>query len=72
MRARQHVLDESLVSGHINKAGADVAKIQIGKANIYSDAAPLLFRQTIRVDARQRAHQRRLAMIDMAGGADDD
>ena len=72
VRARQHVLDEALMPGHIDKADAHVAQIEIGKANVDGDAAPLLFRQTIGVDAGQRAHQRRLAVIDVTGRADDD
>ena len=42
------------------------------EAQVDGDAAPLLFLQAVRVDARERLHQRGLAVIDMAGRADDD
>ena len=48
-----------------------VRRRQIGKAEIDRDAARFLLLQAIGIDAGQRAHQRGLAVIDMAGGADD-
>jgi len=36
------------------------------------DAASLLFRQAIGIDARERAHQRSLAVIDVPGRANND
>ncbi len=72
MGAGQHVLDETFMTRNVNKANAHVAEIEIGKTNIDSDAAPLLFRQAIGIDAGQRAHQRGLTVIDVAGSADDD
>jgi hypothetical protein len=35
------------------------------------DAAGLLFRQAVGVRARERAHERALAVVDVAGGADE-
>ena len=72
MRARQHVLHKALVSGHIDKANAHVTQIEIGKTNVDRNTSSLFFRQPIRINARQRAHQRRLAVIDMSRRADDD
>src|SRR5262245_33859081 len=72
MRAGEHVFHESLVPRHVDKADAHITQIKIGETNVDRDAASFLFRQPICIDARQRAHQRRLAMVDMAGGADDD
>ena len=46
-------------------------RIGIGVTEIDGDAAPLLLSQTVGVDAGQRLHQRRLAVIDVTGGADD-
>ena len=50
---------------------APVRRRQIGKAEIDRDAARLLFLQPVAVDAGQRFDQRRLAVIDVAGRADD-
>ena len=72
VRAGEHVLDKALVSGNINKADAHIAKIKVGKAEIDCDAALLLFRQTIRIGAGQRAYQGALPVIDMSGRANDD
>ena len=72
VRAGKHVLNEALVARHIDKSDADVPEIEIRKTDIDRNAAALLFRQSIRVDPRQCAHQRRLAVIDVTGGTDDD
>jgi hypothetical protein len=42
------------------------------EADVKRDAPPLLFFQAIRMRARECLHERRLAVIDMAGGADND
>ena len=75
--AGQHVADEALVAGNIDKADADrlarrAGQIQVGKADIDGDAAALFFFQAVGVDAGQGAHQRALAVVDVAGGADND
>ena len=44
----------------------------MGKAHVNGDAAPLLFRQAIGVDAGKGLYQRGLAVVDVPGGADDD
>ena len=41
------------------------------EAEIDGDAAPLFFGQAIGVDAGERLYERSLAVIDVAGGADD-
>src|SRR5262249_38020420 len=46
--------------------------LQRGKTDIDGDAACLLFRQPIAIDPGERFHQRRLAVVDMAGGAEDE
>ena len=43
----------------------------VGKAEVDGDAARLLLLEPVGVDAGQLAHQRGLAVIDVAGGADD-
>ena len=72
MRAGQHVLHKALVPGHIDKANLYVTQIEIGKTNVDRNTSSLFFRQPIRINARQRAHQRSLAVIDMSRRADDD
>ena len=44
----------------------------MGEAEVDGDAAALLFFQAVGVDAGQRFDQRGLAVVDVAGGADDD
>ena len=70
--AGQHVRQKPLVTGDIDKPqlGA-VRQFRIGKAEIDRHPAPLFLGQAVGIDAGQRAHQRRLAVIDMAGGRED-
>ena len=70
--AGQHVVDEFLVPRHVDEAehGA-VRRRQIGEAEIDGNAARLFFLEPVGIDAGQRAHQRGLAVIDVAGGSDD-
>ena len=49
-----------------------VGLLEEGEAQVDRDAARLLFRQPVGVGAGERFDQRRLAVIDMTGGADDD
>ena len=71
-RAGQHVVHEPLVPGHVDEAEhRAVRRRQVGEAEIDRDAARLLLLQAVGIDAGQRAHQRGLAVVDMAGGADD-
>ena len=74
--AGEHVVDQLLVAGHIDEAEHIVSIFairqgRIGVAEIKRDAARLLFRQTIGIDAGERLHQRGLAVVDVACGADD-
>ncbi len=70
---RHHGAEEPLVAGHVHHSGrADAGQVQVRVARLERDAAALLLRQPIRVDARERLHQRGLAVVDVAGGADDD
>ena len=48
-----------------------VGQRQVREAELDGDAALLLLLQAIGVDAGERAHQRRLAVVDVTGGADD-
>ncbi|HWA49189.1 MAG TPA: hypothetical protein VG742_12995 [Dongiaceae bacterium] len=70
--AGQHVVHQLLVARHIDETDdLSVRARPIGEAEVQRDAARLFFRQPIRVNAGQGAHQGGLAMVDMAGGADD-
>ena len=70
--AAQHVLDEALVPRHVDDAEVDACgRHERREPQVDRDAAPLLFRQAIGVDSGQAAHERGLAVIDVAGGADD-
>ena len=72
MHAGKHVLYEAFVAGNINKTNAHVAQIQIRKAKIDGDAAPLFFGQSIRIFSCQGLNERALSVIDVTGSADDD
>ena len=69
----QHVLDEALVAGHVDEAQPQRGRqLEVREAEVDGDAAALLFFQAVGIDAGQRFDQRGLAVIDVAGGADDD
>jgi hypothetical protein len=68
--ARQHVLDETLMTRNVYEADGEVSQSKLGEAQINRNPAPLLFRQTIRVHARQRTHKRSFPVIYMTGSAD--
>ena len=71
-RPGQHVADEALVARHVDETEhRPVRRRQVGEAEIDGDAALLLLLPAVGIDAGQRAHQRRLAVIDVTGGADD-
>ena len=71
--ARQHVLDEALVAGHVDDPDGQAAGLlEEREAQVDGDAARLLLRQPVGVDAGQRLDERGLAVIDVPRGADDD
>ena len=69
--AGQHRVHEALVARDVDEAQRAVRRVGVGVAEIDGDAAPLLLGQAIGVDAGQRLHQRGLAVVDVAGCADD-
>ena len=69
--AGEHVVHEPLVAGHVDEADHAVAGRHVGEAEVDGDAAGLLLLQPVGVDAGQRPHQAGLAVVDVAGGADD-
>jgi len=75
-RGRDHVADELLVAGHVDDADFQTSlEHQLRVPDVDRQSARLLFRETIdvlgvAVTAGERAQQRRLAVIDVARGAD--
>src|ERR1700687_4608343 len=71
MYAGQHVLEKALMTRHVDDPHAAAARQRhIGEAEVDRHAAALLLLQAVRVDQRQRFHQRRLPMIDVARSPD--
>src|SRR5437667_5400128 len=71
-RAGQHIAEESFVARHIQKAESHSTFFQKRKAEIDRDPAALFFFESVRVRAGEGLDERRLAMIDVTGRADDD
>ena len=70
--AREHVLDEALVAGHVDDADlAAAGQGEPGKAQLNGHLPVLLLLEPVRVDARERLDQRRLPMVNVARSADD-
>ena len=70
--AGQHVAHQALMARHVDEDQlAAVGQGCLGEAQVDGHAAGLLFGQMVGVDAGERAHQRGLAMVHMAGGGDD-
>ncbi|MDR6357840.1 hypothetical protein Q3H58_004511 [Pseudomonas psychrotolerans] len=68
----QHVVHETLVSGHVDETGQlAIAQVSVDVAQVDGDAARLLFPAPITGNTGQGLDQRGLAMVDVAGGADD-
>ena len=65
---REHLPHKLFVAGDVDNTESKVAKIQFSKTELNGDAAFLFFRQSVRVDPRQRSDQRGLSVIDVAGG----
>ena len=70
-RAGDHRAHEALVPRHVDdreRAARRAREVRIAERD--GDAARLLLRQAVGVDAGERAHERRLAVIDVPGGAE--
>src|SRR3954451_13159867 len=69
----EHVFDKPLVPGYVDNSDVLlVREEQMSKSEFDRNAALLFFSKTIRIDARECANERRLAVIDVTGSADDD
>src|SRR5215470_2821079 len=71
-RAREHVADKTFMAGNIHETKLDAALFQEREAKIDRDSAALFFFQAVGVGAGKGFNQRRFAVVDMAGGTDDD
>ena len=71
--AREHVADEAFMAGHVDeREDQAIALWHVREPDVDRDAAFLLLLETIRIGAGERADERRLAMVHVAGRADDD
>ena len=69
----EHVLDEALVAGDIDKSQAQGGcEFEVREAQIDGDAAAFFLLQPVGVDARERLDERGLAVIDVSRRPDDD
>src|SRR5262249_31694319 len=73
----EHVSHNTFAAGDIDEAQAQLfavrrGQLQVSKAEIDSDAAPLLFFQPVGIDAGKGPHQRGFTVVDVAGRAEDD
>ena len=70
--AGQHVVDEALMARHVDDGHLDaVRQPQPGEAQVDRHAPLFFFLEAVGVDAGQGPNKRRLAMVDVPGGADD-
>ena len=71
-RTRQHVVHEFFVARHVDETqDRTLRRGQICKAEVDRNTARFLFLEAVGIDAGERPHQRRFAVIDVSGGADD-
>ena len=71
-RPARALCSEPLVAGDVDEPDLDAVALEVGEAEVEGDAAPLLLRQPVAVDAGERPHQGGLAVVDVTGGADDE
>jgi hypothetical protein len=71
--ARQHVADESFVSGDVDEARAHaVREIEVCENKVDGDSPHHLLLEPVRIQSGERHYEARLSVVDMAGGADDE
>ena len=72
-RARHHRAHERLVAGDVDDAEPQAAvELEGREAELDRDPARALLRQPVGVDPGERAHERGLPVVDVAGGAEDE
>ncbi|CAB3927484.1 hypothetical protein LMG26858_06027 [Achromobacter anxifer] len=70
--AGRHGVHQLFVARHVDETQhLAVGQRRVGVAQLDGDPARLFFLEPVGIDARQRPHQRGLAMVDMARRADD-
>src|SRR5207302_11323600 len=70
--AGEHVLEEPDVTWHVDEREVAAGwQRRPGEPQVDGETASLLLRQPVGVDARQRQHEGRLAVIDVTGSAYD-
>ena len=70
--AGEHVAQEADVAGHVDEADPCARRQRrVGEAEVDREAAALLLLEAVGVGAGERQHERRLAVVDVAGGGDD-
>ncbi len=68
-RRRHHGAQEALVARHVDDPGdADARQVDVRVPGFERDAASFLLGEPVGVDAGERFHQRRLAVVDVPGG----
>ena len=69
-RAHDHLADELLVAGNVDDGHlAAIGELKLGPTQFDGDAALLFLFQSVRILAGKRHHERGFAMVDMAGGS---
>ncbi len=68
----QRIVQEPLVARYVDEADLEVAFLEMGEADVDGDAAVLLLAPAVAVDTGKRLDERCLAVVDVAGSADDD
>ena len=71
--AGQHVLDELLMPRYVDEPEPQVVpQIEVRETDVNGDATALFFLEAVGIDTGEGFDQRGLAVIDVAGCADDD
>ena len=71
-RPGNHRVNEPLMPGHVDQCKPAAVVVEMREAQLDRDAAAFLLGQSINRAAGQRMHERRLAVIDVPGQANDD
>ncbi len=69
--AGNHVVNKTVMAGNVDEPNALPVDRGVREADINRQPAPLFFCEAVGVDAGQRVHEARLAVVDVAGERDD-
>ena len=67
----EHVAHEFFVAGDVNEPEPHIPQIEKCESEIDRDTAALFFFEAVGIRAGERFHERGFAVVDVAGGADD-